>query len=92
MSEESTSVAPSDVTYQPPTGGANYDQQALAALVEKMVSERMSSMGVEAPKPPPTPEEAARAFVDSKGFGLGIEERFAAIITHLDLLLKKAGI
>lgn len=89
MAEDTT---PSDVTYQPPSGGANYDQQALAALVEKMVADRMTTLGVEAPKPEPTPEEAARTAIDNRGVGLGIEERFAQLYKHLDTLAKKVGI
>lgn len=92
MAEDTAATAPSDVSYQPPSGGANYDQQALAALVEKMVADRMTSMGVETPKPPPTPEEAARTAIDNRGVGLGIEERFAELYRHIDTLAKKVGI
>lgn len=87
MSDEVTNYTP------PTTTTSNSDASGIAALVEQMVRERLAAAGLT--KEPPkvlTPEEQARAALDAKGAGLGVDERLAELYRHLDLIAKKVGI
>lgn len=84
-----------EYNYQPPvTTNSNQDAAATAALVEQLLAQRLAQLGVQLPAPVVelTPEEAARAAIDRKGVGLGVEERLAELYQHLDTLAKKVGI
>jgi hypothetical protein len=87
--------AASDYGYQPPvTATSNHDATNLAALVERLVQERLAAAGVAviAPVKVLSPEEQARAALDNKGLGLGIDERFGELYRHLDTIAKKVGV
>lgn len=81
--------------YSPPQMSAsNQDQAAFAAAVAAQVQAQLAQLGVKAvPQARElTPEEAARAAIDNRGVGLGVDERLAEIYRHLDTIAKKVGV
>jgi hypothetical protein len=94
MSEENVNDAPVFNYSAPTTTSSNQDQAGIAALVEKLVADRLAAMNVQAVPVVKelTPEEQARAAIDNKGVGLGVEERLQELYRHLDTLAKKVGI
>ena len=99
MSEDTQSQTPdyfhTAPGYTPPLNSvSNQDQAAFQAAVAAAVQQHLAQMGMQpvARARELTPEEAARAAIDNKGAGLGIEERFAELYRHLDTVLKKVGL
>ena len=99
MSEETPAQTPdyfrSAPGYTPPQQSvSNQDQAAFNAAIEAAITARLAQMGVQpvARARELSPEEAARAAIDNKGVGLGVDERLAELYRHLDTLAKKVGI
>ena len=82
-------------SYTPPTVSvSNQDQAAFQAAVSSAVQAQLAQMGIQATVRARelSPEEAARAAIDNRGVGLGIDERLAEIYRHLDTLARKLGV
>lgn len=68
---------------------SNLDTATVQALLAQL-----KAAGVQIPEQVVelTPEEAARKAIDSRGAGLGTEERLQELYRHLDTIARKVGI
>lgn len=101
MSDETQQHTPEDdalgaFNYAPPSQVASntnqIDAAAIQAAIDRAVAAALAQRGVTPPAPEKSPEEHARAAIDNAGAGLGIDERFAELYRHLDLIAKKVGL
>lgn len=94
-SQQQPDLALSAANYSPPqpASGVNSDvaAQIQAAVESALNAERARQAAANAPRVL-SPEEAAREHLDTRGVGLGVEERLAALYGVLDLLAKKVGV
>lgn len=83
-----------DTGYVPPTVAAsNTDVRALieAAVAQALAQQTAAAAAANAPVVK-TPEEQARAAIDNRGVGLGVDERLAEVYALLHTLAQKVGI
>lgn len=85
-------VPPVHATGNQDVGAARDAAQAASLELRIKELEQRLAASVPAPVRVLTPEERARAALDARGAGKGVDERFAELYEHLDTVARQVGI